>query len=192
MGDKLRTMAGLKAADCVLFSGAAGGTEEAFGAAAERYGVQEVNFSFEGHKDARQRGLRVLTSSELQRGDVSLEYLSRVMHRTYKDTPLFRKVLQTIWHQVNSGLQVFVVGRIQPDDTVVGGTGVGAEFAKFFNKPLYVFDQTRAGWFHWTGTRFEPAGEPVITEARFTGTGTRFLEDSGRAAIEGLFSRTFR
>jgi hypothetical protein len=31
----------------------------------------------------------------------------------------------------------------------------------------------------------------VITQGRFCGTGTRFLEDNGRAAIEGLFARTF-
>jgi hypothetical protein len=31
----------------------------------------------------------------------------------------------------------------------------------------------------------------VITQPRFAGTGTRFLEDNGRAAIEGLFARTF-
>ena len=52
--------------DCVLFSGAAQGAEAAFGAAAERHGVEEVNFTFEGHSDARSRGLRVLTTAELK------------------------------------------------------------------------------------------------------------------------------
>ena len=32
-----------------------------------------------------------------------------------------------------------------------GGTGWGAEFAKLCNKPLYVFDQEKDGWFEWTG-----------------------------------------
>ena len=58
--------------DCILFSGAASGAEAAFGAAAERHGVAEVNFSFEGHNDARRRGLRVLTPAELKHGDVGL------------------------------------------------------------------------------------------------------------------------
>lgn len=177
--------------ESVLFSGAAAGAEAAFGEAAERFGVQEVNFSFAGHKDARTRGLRVLTPAELSHGDVSLSYVSRLMNRQYPQTPLFRKVLQSIWHQVNSGRQIFVVGRINDDDTVKGGTGVAAEYAKFFNKPLLVFDQERDGWFRWTGQRFENAGAPVIEQAYFTGTGTRFVADNGRAAIDDLFARTF-
>ncbi len=177
---------------CVLFSGAANGAEAAFGAAAERHGIDEVNFTFEGHNDARRRGIRVLTRAELQQGDVSLAYLTKLMHRPYPDTPLFRKVLQSIWHQVNNGREVFVIGRIQPDQTVTGGTGVAAEFAKLFNKPVFVFDQTRDGWFRWAGDAWDAARDPVITEPHFCGTGTRFLEENGRAAIDGLFARTFR
>ena len=182
----------LRPGDCTLFSGAANGSEAAFGEGAERYGVEEVNFTFEGHNDARQRGIRVLTNSELRHGDVSLTYVSRLMHRKYPDTPLFRKVLQSIWHQVNNGQEIYVVGKVLSDDTVMGGTGVAAEYAKFFNKALFVFDQERDGWFRWTGEQWEAARDPVIGHPQFTGTGTRFLRDNGRAAIDGLFARTFR
>jgi hypothetical protein len=193
MGEKrAREVGMLDRDDCVLFSGAAQGAEAAFGEAAERAGVAEVNFTFDGHSDARQRGLRLLTSEELRHGDVSLAYVSRLMHRKYPDTPLFRKVLQCIWHQVNNGHEVFVVGAINADDTVTGGTGVAAEYAKFFNKPLYVFDQDRDAWHRWTGDAFAAVTDPVITQAHFTGTGTRFLRDNGRAAITALFTRTFR
>jgi hypothetical protein len=175
----------------ILYSGAARGAEAAFGEAAERHGIEEVNFTFEGHSDARTRGIRVLTREELQHGDVSLSYVSRLMNRRYPDTPLFRKVLQSIWHQVNHGQQIFVVGTIQTNGTVRGGTGVAAEYAKFFNKPLFVFDQAKDGWFRWTGEAWEPAPEPRITERHFTGTGTRFLEANGRRAIDALFARSF-
>src|ERR1700732_3891354 len=141
----------MKREDCILFSGAAPGAEAAFGEAAERHGVEEVNFTFDGHNDARRRGIRVLTTAELQQGDVSLAYVSRLMHRRYPDTPLFRKVLQSIWHQVNNAREVFVVGKINSDNTVTGGTGVAAEYAKFFNKPLFVFDQPKNRWVRWTG-----------------------------------------
>ena len=181
----------MKPEECILFSGAAQGAEAAFGETAERYDIEEVNFTFDGHSDARTRGIRVLTRDELRHGDVSLSYVSRLMHRRYPETPLFRKVLQSIWHQVNNGQDIFLVGRIQDDDTVVGGTGVSAEYAKFFNKRLHVFDQERDGWFRWTGDRWEPTTDPVITQPHFTGTGTRFLKPNGRAAIEALFARTF-
>ncbi len=178
--------------DCTLFSGAAGGAEAEFGAAAERHGIEEVNFTFEGHKDARSRGIRVLTHAELQHGDVSLVYVSKLMHRRYPDTAMFKKVLQSIWHQVNNGQEIYVVGVIQPDGTVKGGTGWGAEFAKLCNKPLFVYDQDRDSWFRWTGETWEPVQDPVIQHAHFTGTGTRFLTDKGRAAIAALFDRSFR
>ncbi len=181
----------MKPEDCVLFSGAASGAEAAFGEAAERAGIDEVNYTFEGHKDARTRGLRVLTHEELAQGDVSLAYVSKLMHRHYKDTPLFRKVLQSIWHQVNQGQEIYVVGRILDDATVKGGTGWGAEFAKLCNKPLYVFDQPKADWFHWDGEDWQPGAKPTVTHPHFTGTGTRFLEDAGRQAIDDLFSRSF-
>ena len=181
-------------ADGILFSGGAPGAEAAFGEAAERHGVEEVNFTFEGHRIARTRGVRVLNHEELQAGDVSLEYVSRLMRRRYTDAPTIRKVLQTLWYQVNSGQEVYVVGTILEDLTVRGGTGWGAEFAKLCNKPLYVFDQEQAGWFHWTGGGWARPGagaEPVITHAHFTGTGTRTLEDTGRRAIAALFDRSF-
>ena len=180
----------MKPEDCVLFSGAASGAEAAFGRAAERRGIEEVHFTFEGHNDARQRGIRVLTHGELDRGDVSLAYVSRLMNRQYRDTPLFRRVLQTIWHQVNAGQEIYVIGVILSDDTVKGGTGWGAEFAKLCNKPLFVFGQERDGWFAWSGRAWSET-TPTITHRHFAGTGTRFLAENGRAAIESLFDRSF-
>ena len=83
----------MTSADCILFSGGAPGAETAFGACAERHGVEEVNFTFEGHRMARHRGVRVLNHEELQAGDISLEYVSRLMHRRYTDAPTIRRVL---------------------------------------------------------------------------------------------------
>jgi hypothetical protein len=182
----------MKPEDCVLFSGAAGGAEAEFGAAAESRHIDEVNFTFEGHNDARTRGIRVLTHEELRHGDVSLSYVSQLMHRRYPDTPLFKMVLQSIWHQVNNGQEVYVIGKILDDLTVKGGTGWGAEFAKLCNKPLYVFDQGQDGWFRWMGESWEANSTPTITHPHFAGTGTRFLESNGRQAIEELFNRSFQ
>ena len=184
----------MKPSDCILFSGGAPGAESQFGACAERHGVEEVNFTFDGHKIERQRGVRVLNHEELLAGDVSLEYLSRLLHRRYSEGPTLRKILQTLWYQVNNGQEVYVVGTILEDDTVRGGTGWGAEFAKLCNKPLCVFDQDRDAWFRWTGSSWAPATgatAPVITHAHFTGSGTRTLRDNGQQAIEELFARSF-
>ena len=180
--------------ESILFSGGAPGAEAEFGRCAERHRVEEVNFTFEGHKIGRHRGVRVLNHEELQAGDVSLEYVAKLMHRRFTDAPTIRKVLQTLWYQVNSGQEIYVIGAILDDDTVRGGTGWGAEFAKLCNKPLHVFDQDKNAWFSWTGEDWQKrssASSPLITHAHFTGTGTRTLKDNGTRAIEELFSRSF-
>jgi hypothetical protein len=176
--------------DCVLYSGGLHGAEAAFGACAERYGVEEVNFTFEGHQIERQRGVRTLSHAELLHGDVSLAYVSKLMRRHYPETDYIKRVLQSIWHQVNNAQEIYVVGTVLEDDTVMGGTGWGAEFGKLCNKPVYVFDQQRDQWLGWTGTAWQ-AGEPTITHPHFCGSGTRHLRDNGRAAIEALFKRSF-
>jgi hypothetical protein len=179
--------------DFILFSGGAPGAEAAFGECAERHGIEEVNFTFDGHAIARTRGVRVLNHEELQAGDVSLHYISRLMHRRYSDSPTIRKVLQTVWYQVNNGQEIYVVGVIQEDGTVRGGTGWGAEFAKLCNKPLFVFDQEKDGWFEWTGDDWQARGSdtPTITHPHFTGTGTRSIRANGKRAIEDLITRSF-
>ena len=184
----------MDALDCILFSGGASGAEAAFGEQAERYGIDEVNFTFEGHAIVRHRGLRVLNHEELLAGDVSLEYVSRLMNRRYTEGPTLRRILQTIWYQVNNGQEIYVIGAVLEDGTVRGGTGWGAEFAKLCNKPLHVFDQDKNSWFTWTGEDWEKrssANGPLITHAHFTGTGTRTLRANGKRAIEDLFTRSF-
>ena len=176
---------------CVLFSGGAVGTEQFFGTQAELLSIEEVNFSFEGHQIERTRGVRVLTSDELSLKDVSMTYVARLMGREYTKAPIFRKVLQSICWQVSSGYEVIVVGTIQEDKTVNGGTGWGAEFAKICNKPLLVFDQNRGAWFTWTKDEWEKVVDPIITNKHFTATGTRFLEENAKKAIVDLFARSF-
>ena len=174
-----------------LLSGGAQGAEALFGQCAEQWGLQEINFSFDGHEPARTRNLVKLSGSELAQGEVSDAYLSAQMHRSYPSTPLFRKVLQSIWHQVSTAGEVFVVGAIMPDATVRGGTGWSAELAKHWRKPVHVFDQDKALWFTWRDGAWAEEAPPVISRTRVTGTGTRFLSEQGRAAIMSLFDRSF-
>jgi len=175
-----------------LYSGGAAGAESEFGLHAELHGLAEVNFTFEGHALVRNRGLYALSPEELAQGDAALVAIARHIHRQLPGDEGSRHLLLSIWHQVHHGETVFVVGRIQGDGTVTGGTGWGAEYAKQCNKPLYVFDQARDAWYRWRNRDWEPEAAPSIVSSRFTGTGTRFLEPNGRAAIAGLFARSFR
>jgi hypothetical protein len=175
-----------------LHSGGARGSEAAFGACAERWGMTEINYSFDGHRLLdRTRGVQVLTTEQLKKGDFSLVFASKRLGRVLSDIPLVRSVLQTIWHQITNSNQVFVVGFIQEDGTVRGGTGWGAELARLWRKPLFVYDQEKRGWFRWAGKAWEMAQSPTITSENFCGTGTQHLSDDGRDAIRALFVRSF-
>ncbi len=175
---------------CTLYSGGLKGAEATFGEAAEKLGVKEVIYTFEGHKLDRRHNAVILTKEDLERGDISMELASRMLNRTYYETEKIRKVLQTIFHMVNNGHQVFVIGSILDDNSVKGGTGWAVELAKLFNRPLHVFDQPKKQWFTWSGTEWTE-DSPLIEYDTFVGSGTRYLNDAGREAIEQLFVDSF-
>jgi len=176
--------------NCTLFSGGLKGAETVFGEAAEKWSIKEVNFSYEGQKITRDKNIKVLSDDELKRGDISMELVSKMMSRTYYETDKIRKVLQTIFHMVNKGHQVFVIGTILEDNTVKGGTGWAVELAKLFNRPLSVYDQTKESWYTWKQGAWEQ-DIPRIEHVTFVGSGTRNMTDKGKQAIEKLFEDAF-
>ncbi len=173
-----------------LYSGGHKGAEAEFGRLAEQWGLNEVNFSYEGNVPQRMRGLRVLSLQELDKGNVSMEIVSTRLGRTFSKAEKIRKVIQAIFHMVNNGYHVLAVGWIQTDGTVKGGTGWGVELAKLFNRPLHVYDQDRRAWFAWKNNSWV-AETPVLAHKTFVGTGTRNLSDEGRRAIGDFFETNF-
>jgi hypothetical protein len=91
---------------------------------------------------------------------------------------------------VNKGHQVFAVGTILEDNTVKGGTGWAVELARLFNRPVSVYDQDRKGWFTWKDVSWKE-DTPKIEHDTFVGSGTRYLTDDGKQAIEQLFADSF-
>ena len=71
-----------------------------------------------------------------------------------------------------------------------GGTGWSVELAKRWHKTVWVYDQEQKDWFFWE-TDMWLRGTPLITTPKFAGSGTRFLTEDGRNAIEELFARSF-
>ncbi len=176
-----------------IFTSGLKGAEAAFGEEAEKWGCKETVYTFEGHQIARTNAQEIVTMSEedLQRGNISMEIVSQMMGRTYYESNTIRKVLQTIFHVVNSGHQVFVVGTIQDDKTVKGGTGWAVELAKLFNRPLHVFGQVKKEWFTWENGDWQPSA-PKIEFDTIACSGTRNLNDVGRQAITDLFDAAFK
>lgn len=180
----------MDAKEVTLHSGGARGAETVFGECAEACGMAEVNYTFDGHHINRKVNTKTLTADELAQSDVVMSEVSKLLHRDYSNSPWMRQILQSIQHQVNNGFQVFIVGVIQSDGTVKGGTGWAAEQAKLYNRPLHVFDQDKNDWFTWRNDSWV-AEVPVISHKTICGTGTRSITDAGEKAIKDLFERSF-
>ncbi len=173
-----------------LVSGGVTGAECAFGQAAERWGLTEINLTFAGHHQVRTQGSKTLTEQELKQGAVSMVYVNQHLRRIWDRNGPIAKIIQTQWHLASQVRQLFVVGIIREDGTVTGGTGWSVELAKRWNKTVWVYCQERDAWHCWSGTEWV-LGEPVIETTAIGGTGTRALSDAGKAAIDQLFARSF-
>lgn len=173
-----------------LYTGGHHGTETEFGRNAEAFGIQEVHFTWPGRTIEREKHAKILDDAALTKGDISMEIVSKRMGRSYTRVDAIRKVMQLLFHIINSGYQVFAVGWIQPDGTVRGGTGWGVELAKLFNRPVSVFDQKENRWYSWDLHKWIP-DTPTIAHATFAATGTRNITEEAKAAIAELFKRSF-
>ena len=182
----------MKGTRCTVITSGLKGAEAAFGEEAVKWGQEELVLTFDGHQLDRHEAKSIVTMSEaeLAQGDISMEIVSKMMHRTYYGADKIRKVLQTLFHVVNRGHQVLVVGTILDDNTVKGGTGWAVELAKLFNRPLHVFDQQREKWYLWQGGIWQE-DKPTISYDTLAGSGTRNLNESGRKAIADLFREAF-
>lgn len=176
---------------CTLYSGGLKGAEAEFGRNAEAFGLKEVNFSFKGHQMERVKDVHVLSEEELKHGDISMTIVSKRLGKKFSQAERIRRVIQSIFHMVNNGYQVFAIGWINEDGTVKGGTGWAVELGKFFNRPVHVFDQDRNKWFTWKGGAWVEE-IPAIEHETFVGTGTRYLTEEGKRAIKELFERSFQ
>ena len=114
------------------------------------------------------------------------------MNHNFNTGKLFKKALQSIWHQVNCAEEVFLVGHILGDAMVKRGTGWGAEFSKLCDQLLHVFNQEQNLWFKWSQDSWKTEKHPKIKNKNFAGTGTRFLSANGKKVIKELFETSFK
>ncbi len=173
-----------------LISGGHKGTEAEFGKNAELWHIPEVTLSYEGHVMERPVNVEVLSDDDLREGHVSMEIVFKRLGRRFAHRQQIRRVIQSMFHVVTRGHHLFAVGWIQPDGTVKGGTGWGVELAKFFNRPLSVFDQGKERWFNWSGKDWQEA-DAMLPDKPFSATGTRNLTEAGRTAVRELFERSY-
>ena len=76
-----------------LYHGGHKGTEAAFGAAAERWGIAETTISFEGHVMERAQNVEVLDDDTLREGRVSMEFVFQTLGRRFARGKGLRRVM---------------------------------------------------------------------------------------------------
>lgn len=180
-----------------LASGDAVGSDAAWTSAAREVGIKNIrNFSTKSY-DAL---------SEEEKKEADSEYLKAVTELSrpaLSNTTYNGKLVRRNWLQVKNADAIFAIGSIvnslergrsglnySKHAVVDGGTGYAVQMAINNNKPVHVFDQDKGKWFTWKDGNFVEEPSPILTE-KFAGIGTRQINDSGRAAIKEIFSRTF-
>ena len=74
--------------------------------------MQEVNYTFEGHRFIeRKRGVVVLSEEELRHGDFSLVYVSKRLGRVLSEIPQVRNILRLGVAELLPGRPQLDVGR---------------------------------------------------------------------------------
>ncbi|MBI5509348.1 MAG: hypothetical protein HY903_11400 [Deltaproteobacteria bacterium] len=175
-----------------LLSAGSSGAEAEFGAAAERWGIAERNFSYAGRKDlARAVAAVELSPAQLAEGAVSIAYAETHLGRKLSRTEELRRTLQLVWHEVVTAEQVFVVDAVQGGKPESERGGWAAELARRFCKPLGLFDQAGNRWLTWGDGALVETEAPRVTKPRFCGTGAASLTETGKAAIHKLFAESF-
>jgi len=158
------------------------GAEAEFGRVASQWDVPETTISYDGHEMEFSMNVDNLSDEQLEKGHVSMDFVFQTLGRRFAHAQKIRRVIYSMFHVVTRGDALFMVGLIQSDNHVKGGTGWGVELAKFFN-------QDREAWFTWDGREWQ-ASEPTLPDRPFSASGTRSLTDAGRKAIADLFERS--
>ena len=177
----------LKREDVILFSGGAQGAEEPSSARAPSASASRKSTSRSTATSRRARAACACSITKSSHaGEVSLAYVSRLMNRRYPDTPTFRKILQSIWYQINNGQEIYVDRRDPARSDRARRHRLGRGVREVVQQAAVRLrsGEGRAGS-QWDGeaakwTARSGSDEPVIQHVHFTGTGTRMLTP-GRA-----------
>ena len=175
----------------VCFSGGAEGADLAWGDAAKAAGHTVVHFTFKGHKGSNHPDANIIPPDRLRDGDTILKRVNdEVMHRSFPAHSEFvTNLLRRNFFYAVAGIDFDL-------QQVYGGTCWAIECFKMMHSDsdaIYVYDQEQMSWFQWIEDDSSPfhwrrIKRPPRPSGKWTGIGTRSLEEAGRAAIDSLFT----
>lgn len=178
------------------YSGGADGTDLLFENLCLKNGINMMAFSFNSHS-CNSKCRIILDHNKLVEADPWLNTANRLLNRTVPYNKYYvMNLLRRNYHQVKNTDIVYAVTSIDENIIPRGGTAWAIVIGTILSKPTYVYDQITHFWNKWDFTKgiwAEITSDmvPVIKEnLRFTGIGTRELEENGMNAILELFTRS--
>lgn len=179
----------------ICHSGGAEGSDTFWETEGEKYAVQTIAYSFNGH-DTTSYNRYVLSEADLNEGWEKVLIANQSLKRKIQTGNQYTKnLVSRNWFQVKNATAVFAIGEFINIQRihVSGGTAWAVQMAKDNNKPIYLFNQMNNAWFIWSyqyGKFLQYFVNPTLTE-NFAGIGTRRLNDLGRNAITEIYKNTF-
>lgn len=174
-------------------SGGAEGTDMLFESFCEKYDVDIIAYSFNGHK-TKSNHTKILTDDELEEGFEHVKMANKNLKRYIgKLSKYVKNLLSRNWYQVNESDAIFAVGLLKNYLIVDGGTGWAVQEAIDNKKDVFVFEQNENLWytFSYVFYKFIKIDYiPILTE-KFAGIGTREINENGKKAIYDLYKNKF-
>jgi hypothetical protein len=171
------------------YSGGAQGADAVWELESIKHHFKVVAYSFDGHNTKSSNTL-VLSPNQLKEGFKHIEIANKRLNRNiYNTSSYVKNLISRDYFQVKNSDAIFAIGRLQTENTVMGGTGYAISCAVDQKKPIYFFEQNDNQWYYYDyeSDRFEIYEEiPKLTE-KFAGIGTREINQNGVNAIINLF-----
>ncbi len=173
----------------ICFSGGAIGADSIFSQESIKKGFNVIDYSFDGH-NTNSKNRVILNNKQLKDGFEKIKITNKRLNRNINNLSSYVKnLLARDWYQVKNSDTIFAIGLMNSENTVAGGTGYAVSMAVDEKKPIFLFEQNHNQWYYYDyqSNRFEIYEEiPKLTK-KFTGIGTRKINNNGICAIITLF-----
>lgn len=176
--------------ETTLQSGGAFGADTMWENTATKYGVKTNAWSFADHSGVISENRVILTSEQLAEADDHLAKANETLNRKWPTSKEYiNNLLRRNWYQVKNSDAVFAISTLD-GNVVSGGTGWAVQMAIDNGKPVFLYEQDQKQWLVNEGEGWKKTDTPTLTK-NFAGIGSRQINDSGEAAIEAVFDKTF-
>lgn len=175
----------------VCYSGGAIGADSIWGKIATKFNHTVIHYSF-GKHNSKCDSLNRLLPEQLREADPYLFKATRMTERMFPcGNDYVNSLLRRNYWQIKESDSLYAVSSII-NGKVSGGTAWAvAMFIQNRTGPCYVFDQKRNAWFIYDRNKkqwIRMNELPPVPSGKWTGIGTRDINNNGEDAIKCLFS----